>query len=165
VSGGSPVIAVPSGGAFCTTRFTPGGQVDTTFGAGGTTVVPVTLSTSPSASAAVPGIAVDPGGRVVLGGWVDAGDARPTFAVVRLTPPGQPDATFSSDGIVTVGASPGGWSRAANLILSSGSPVLVGTAAPSGDGSLEVALVKLTRAGSLDGSFAGDGRLTTRFIR
>ncbi len=164
VSNGAPVVAMGDADRFCATRFTDDGQPDPAFGTGGTAVVPVTTGTLPNRSAALTEIAADAKDRIILGGWADEGMAQPDIVVARLTSTGQPDATFASDGRANVEASPGGWCEAAGLVLSSASPVLVGTAAPAWDRSLEVALVKLTSDGSPDGSFGdGDGRLTTPF--
>ena len=164
VTNGAPVVALGNADRFCATRFTEDGSLDPSFGTDGTGVVPVTTGTSPSRSAVLTEIGADAKGGILLGGWADEGPARPDIVVARLTSAGQPDATFASGGRANVAASPGGWSEAAGLVLSSASPILVGTAAPAWGRSLEVALVKLTSDGSLDGSFGGgDGRVTTLF--
>ena len=83
VSNGSPVVAMGVADRFCATRFTDDGQLDPTFGTGGTAVVPVTSDTSPSRSATLTGIGADAKGRILLGGWADEGAARPDIVVAE----------------------------------------------------------------------------------
>ena len=80
------------------TRFTPTGQVDTSFGTDGdATVTPGSIlpeATAVSGSA----IALQPDGKIVLGGSIDAFGQFGRMLVARLDPNGQPDTTFGIRG-------------------------------------------------------------------
>jgi uncharacterized delta-60 repeat protein len=103
------------------------------------------------------GIAVASGNRPVAVGC-SACAGTPRFAVVRLTKVGQPDASFSGDGIATTsfGATVDSTARGV-AIQKDGKIVAVGDAGSS------FGLVRYTTGGALDHTFSGDGKQTTSF--
>jgi uncharacterized delta-60 repeat protein len=157
----------PSGSVFAAAQLTPDGRPDPAFGTGGKQTVG--FAGTPASAAAV---ALAPDGSAVLAGT--AGDLLGSttvplaMAVARLTPAGQPDPGFGAGGAVTVGGfGPGQFraSAAGVAVTPDGNVVLAGTAGPTsanGDGS-DFAVARLTAAGGLDPSFAGDGRATVNF--
>jgi len=135
-------------GSAC--AFAHDGDLDPSFGTNGLTVIDF------GASATAYGLAIDPSGRVVLGGIVDGGTATGTdFAVARLTRDGQPDTTFSFDGKTTVAVAPGNTSDFSfnTIVQSDGKIVVIGegadTADPSDDSDFK--LVRLNTDFSLQG--------------
>jgi uncharacterized delta-60 repeat protein len=87
---------------FVAARLTPDGSLDTTFGTGGLAAIDfVTDSTSSYSEAYAYAVAVQPDGKVLLGGTAkddtaDPNSARSGFglAVARLNEDGSPDASF-----------------------------------------------------------------------
>src|SRR6188508_2167525 len=140
---------------FAVVRLDPNGALDPTFGTGGMVSTPIDL---------VPGgydrawaIALGPDGSIVLAGGAEAGGATNDFAVVRYTPAGALDPTFSEDGIQTVDLG--------------GDNVLTGVAVQPGDGNIVAAgrsgndggftTIRLRADGDLDGSFGSGGIVQT----
>src|SRR6185369_13479306 len=89
-------------------RFNAGGSPDRTFGLAGTGVSTVPIP--PSRSNFVPffdglvDLALQPDGRIVATGTADAGTDGPILSVVaRFRADGEPDPTYSGDGVATVG--------------------------------------------------------------
>lgn len=94
------------------------------------------------------------------GKLVAAGSNDDSFALARYTSVGNLDPSFSGDGKVTTAFGDEGMSSAYGLaLLPDGKLVAVGQATDNGD----MALAQYTSSGQLDGSFSGDGRLTTDF--
>lgn len=82
---------------FATARLTNGLQLDSSFGMNGRQAVDF-YSTDDWAN----GIALQPDGSVVVAGVASQGSSGPDAALARLTPSGQMDSMFDSDGRVTV---------------------------------------------------------------
>lgn len=84
---------------FALIRYKINGQIDTSFGDNGKTVVGV-----PGTDNNQKDIAIDSSGRIVLAGWTHNGDIAGAwiedFAVARFTPDGNLDQTFGGSGIV-----------------------------------------------------------------
>ncbi|NOJ95126.1 hypothetical protein HMI51_19565 [Corallococcus coralloides] len=123
-------------------RYTSAGVLDTTFG--GTGVRTFQLSTGISTLHAV---TVDANGNIVGAGTVDNDGLD--LVVVRLTPAGAPDTTFSGDGVATmdVGREDDGLCVVAEP---DGKVVVAGTST----GSLDTLVVRRFNAnGTLDNSF------------
>lgn len=96
-------------GAAVVARYEADGGVDEAFGERG---VAVTRFSPYAASAEAYGVALEPGGRIVLGGPVlfpkDPAPYDAEFGVARLGRDGRPDRAFGHDGAST-GAIPGWW--------------------------------------------------------
>jgi uncharacterized delta-60 repeat protein len=131
------------------------GQIDPTFGNHG-------LYTSTPSSATTLGltaVTVGPDGSIYAAGMISPSDT-PTLGVIKLTPTGQPDPTFGTDGEATIPVPTG--SNASSLsaieVTPSGQVIVGGqTTAPS----LEtVAIVALLNAdGTLDASYGTGGEV------
>lgn len=138
------------------------GDFDTGFGTGGFTILDF------GANAVAYGLAIAPDGRIVLGGYVDGGVATgDDFAAARLTASGQPDTSFSFDGMTTVAVGSGAaYDFSINTIVQSdGKIVLVGEGPDtdvSGDDS-DFKLVRLNTDGTLDTTFSSDGKAYVNF--
>ncbi|MBY8872195.1 hypothetical protein K7640_10120 [Micromonospora sp. PLK6-60] len=105
-AGASDVVVLPdgrilvAGGAtdaqgnpgFAAARFLPNGRLDPGFGTGGSVIVPM-----PGGDAAGLALALQPKGRIVLGGTAE-NQGVTYFGLARLTPNGQLDRSFGNQG-------------------------------------------------------------------
>lgn len=134
-------------------RYTANGALDSSFSGDGKTVVG-------DGHAYAYDVAVDPGGKVLLGG-VRYGNHQGQFGVARLNPDGTLDPTFNG-GFVT--AQPGDHSLANGLALQADGNVLLTGSASSYVSGEDFAIVRLNGTGHLDISFHDDGMATHDFI-
>jgi uncharacterized delta-60 repeat protein len=131
---GKIVAAGPASRGMGATRFNPDGTLDTSFGGDGVAFVPLGGRFDQTRVTAV---AIQPDGKVVAAGWLRTAEAtsfEQHFVIARFTPSGEPDTTFSGDGLVDE-APAGATTAAVNAIA----------AAPGG---------ALVLAGEVDGRFA-----------
>ena len=131
------------------------GDLDATFGTGGT----VTTAINSGADRAY-GVAVDSQGRVILVGSSHNGSDY-DIAVVRYNADGSLDTSFSTDGIVTTDFG-GDDDYGLAVVVDSQDRVIVSGGIGYGSGA-DFAVVRYTPAGVLDSSFDGDGKLLTDF--
>jgi uncharacterized delta-60 repeat protein len=128
---------------FGTVRYMPDGSLDPTFGGGGEVV------TDLGADDTVREIAVQPDGRVVVGG-----SAGSDFGIVRYMPDGGLDPSFGGDGIVLTDL--GGTGGIRGLAVQPDGRIVV--AGFVGD---DIGLARYRADGGLDPSFGGDGTVVT----
>lgn len=140
-------------------RYLPDGALDGSFGHHG--VVTASFKGDATANA----IALQPDGRILLGGSADLGDItpRPDFLLLRYLPNGKPDATFGASGVVTTKVS--GSSDIANAVayMNDDRIVVAGTADNGDDlhgSNIDVAIARYLPNGDLDAAFAGRGAVT-----
>ena len=138
-----------------TARAAPG-DLDPTFGGDG--IVRTDLSSSEDDGFAV---AIQPDGKIVVGGVKGNGGPNPRFAVVRYEADGSLDSSFGGgDGQVFIDITPGADFVYIVRIQANGKIVVAGPAAYFGSNS-RFALARLTPDGSLDPTFGGDGTVVT----
>ena len=133
---------------FLVARLTSDGKPDSTFGSGGGVRTPVSTCTDPARA-----VAVGPGGEIVLGGiaYLSGGS---DMAIVRYTPSGAPDPSFSGDGIATVDI--GTIDRVVGVAVQpDGKIVAVGQGGPG------FTAIRLLPSGALDDSFGSGGIVDT----
>ncbi len=145
------VLAGRAGSRFAVTRLTTAGAIDAGFGSGGT--ANTTIQGDDEAFA----LAQQPDSKILAAGRADDGSDS-DFAVVRYTTGGQPDSGFSGDGIATVDFGGNDVARAVAVQPLDGAVVLAGASEKS---SSDIALARLTSAGTPDGSFGSGGKVTT----
>jgi uncharacterized delta-60 repeat protein len=140
-------------GSFFLERFNTDGSLDTTFGSGGSVATdfgPISYATS---------IAIQPDGRIVLGGASEDSVSSPTsvmFALARYTAGGALDATFGSGGKVTTDFT--GNEQIDSLTLTSDGKIVAGGSYFSfPDIGFDIA--RYNPDGTPDGSFNGTGKL------
>ncbi len=134
---------------FAAFLLTTAGDLDSTFDGDGVSVIRFGDQVDVAF-----GIEVDTSGRIVLGGRAETATAM-RMAVVRLTPSGVPDPTFSSDGKRTVHFA--GQAQARDVeIQANGKIVLAGRRQGGG-----FAVARLLAGGAMDAAFSGDGRTVT----
>lgn len=156
------VIAGLAAAFFCVPAVAHDGDLDTSFGTNGITVLEF------GASATAFGLAIAPDGRIVLGGTVESGVATGTdFAAAQLTPDGLPDASFSFDGRTTVAVGSGAaYDGTFNTIVQSDGRIVIageGTDTDVGGDDSDFKLVRLNTDGTLDPTFSGDGKTYVNF--
>lgn len=146
-SDGKIIIAGTNGSDVLVARYDTDGNLDTTFGTGGI----VTTSAS-SGTDIADAIAIQPDGKIVIGGTSNLDSADEDFLLIRYNDDGSLDTDFSDDGIVTtdLGGTPTeGITGAA--IESDGTIVTEGTSGTA------LTVVAYTSTGDLDTSFSDDG--------
>lgn len=134
-------------------RFTPDGAPDTTFGTNGS----VTLTFGPGSTETVTALVRLSDDTLVAAGEGPGGSGQQTMAAFRLTKDGQPDTTFSDDGLVIVNFGQSYATARAAVLQTDGKLVLAGYYYPSGQA---VALARLNTDGSLDTDFGSGGTAT-----
>jgi uncharacterized delta-60 repeat protein len=104
-------------------------------------------------------VAVQEDGKIVVAGDVLVSETGHDFGVARYNPDGSPDTTFGSGGKVTtpVGSGTSTDSAYGVAVRPDGKIVAAGFA----NGGVDFAAVRYNADGSLDGSFGGDGKVTT----
>lgn len=127
------------------------GDLDPTFGAGGTGKVVADFGAEESAR----GVAIQADGRIVVAGTGCGGD----ILVARFLPDGTPDPGFDDDGRVCIDVGSGSTDAGEEVLLGPGGTLLV-----AGTSNGDFALVRLTSTGALDPAFAGGtGKVTFGF--
>ena len=148
---GSTSVAPDSSATWVLSRYHPDGSPDASFGTNGVTRVPAGIN------GYLADLALAPDGKLLAVGRT----AASRFTVMRFTPSGQPDPTFSGDGVATFDFGPANDDAAtAVAVLPDGRPVIAGYAASTTPGlSTDLLLLRLTQSGGLDATFDGDGVL------
>ena len=98
-------------------------------------------------------VAITPDGRIVVVGMTDATGAG-DFAVARLLADGTPDSTFDSDGLKTLGTTPGVNDIGGGVVVQPDERIVV---AGQGGAAQDFVAKRLNANGSLDTTFAGAG--------
>ncbi|MEZ4749918.1 MAG: hypothetical protein R3B54_04625 [Bdellovibrionota bacterium] len=140
---------------FLVARYRTDGSLDNSFDTNGHTVVSI------NSSAIARAVGVDSVGRIVVGGYVEAGYYRNIdMALVRLNTNGSPDASFGSSGVVTTMIDPYGHDMIFALRVVSGNKIAVTGASRNSNDTGDNANIMVARYntdGSLDNTFDTDG--------
>ena len=135
-------------------RFLDDGSPDPEFGTGGS----VTFSEPKQAAA----VALDVRGRVVLAGAIARGGETPAPLVARLLSSGEPDTSFSGNGILPIRAWPGaaeGDRGAFHALAIDADGRILAAGDHAIDGEARIAIARIASAGHLDRTFSNDGAL------
>lgn len=150
------LVNLPANDDFAIARLEANGTLDTSFGAGGVTVVD--FAERPDAA---DDILLQPDGSIVLVGAANSvdqfGSSDADFGIVRLNSAGQLDATFGSNGRLTFNIAGRSDGAHAAALMSDGSIVVTGRAAESGGDDPEIAVVRIDAAGVPDSTFGDAG--------
>ena len=131
-------------------RYDAAGELDPTFAGDG-------VLTSDVARSGDDIVALPDGGSIVVGGAAD------DFMVARFGADGTPDPSFSGDGVQAIDFSDGA-DKASSVVLA-GRRIVVAGKAETPRGHADFAIARLLGDGSLDSSFAQDGRRTPGISR
>lgn len=140
-------------------RLNTDGSFDNTFGTSGITLVD--LEGLPSQGGFEPEIVIQPDGKIVVNGYAWNGTDEDMF-ICRLLPNGSLDPSFGTGGKVLIGLMSVGMPDQASAVTldAAGNIYACGSTRTGGTPfSNDVAIVKLTPAGTLDPTFSGDGKL------
>jgi uncharacterized delta-60 repeat protein len=138
-------------------RFTTDGTPDDTFSSDGAFLTQLGSGGNPSYLNAV---AVQPDGKIVVGGQASDSNGDSRFLVGRLTNTGW-DASFDGDGRVLrqIGKAAGLAEWDSSLAIQSDGKIVAGGQAADADGQVALLAVRLTTGGAFDSSFSGNGIL------
>jgi uncharacterized delta-60 repeat protein len=132
---------------FAVVRLNANGSPDTGFGSGGLVGIPFDASANEMATAVV----VQSDGKIVVAGSVQFGSVGWDFGVARLTTGGSLDGTYNGGKIkVNIGGDDFAYDM---LIQPDDKVVIVGSSRPTPNKDLSI--VRLTTAGTFDGTFVG----------
>jgi uncharacterized delta-60 repeat protein len=152
VVGGSTAHGIYENWAIA--RYRSGGALDRTFGGDGRVVLSLSRT-----GEEVQDLVIGNNG-IFAGGYAERSYV-PGFAIAKLRRDGRRATAFGSNGVRVVNVGPGADSGFGLSLQEDGKPVLAGYA--SGGGKADWGLVRLRAGGGLDGSFSGDGVVTTAF--
>jgi uncharacterized delta-60 repeat protein len=138
---------------FCVARFDRSGALDDTFSTDGKVITQVGADNSDAYA-----VAIQTDGKIVVAGHCGNVGTR-DFCLVRYNPNGTINANFGNDGQVTTPVGSGDDAAQALAIQSDGKIVVAGTCSLGGNDAFCV--VRYNADGSLDDTFAGDGKVIT----
>lgn len=139
-------------------RYTPTGNLDTTFGGDG-----IVTDNWGSPQDFAGALVIDGSGRIVVAGdtRVSTSPLEFAFTVGRYTAEGARDTTFDADGLATVALPEGGIAQ--DVILQDGGILAAGRADLEGGFPNDFVLARFTEQGTLDPTF-GQGGITTTSV-
>jgi len=140
---------------FALARLTPDGALDTTFGDGGTATIHIDNDFTYD-------VAVQPDGKIILGGDTWNGTARDDWAYVRLEADGSIDTSFGTDGVVLVDFGDT-FDTGSAIGLADDGKIYLSGAASYDTVDADFGLVRLMPDGSFDSSFGTGGITRTDF--
>lgn len=157
-------LAAASVRDFLVWRLLADGSCDTSFGDFGTKLIPFDRGGDLTDYANA--LTVDRLGRILVVGSVHLNGNDVDMAVVRLTPDGALDSSFSGDGKATISFDLAGFDEdtALGVAIDRDNRLLVaGRAFDSAGGGYDFAFARMTNDGTLDASFGAGGRLAVSF--
>lgn len=149
-SDGKIVVAGESNGYFALIRYNANGGPDNSFAASGW----------PNVGFNGPGysVAVQSDGKILVAG---SGSAAGTFALVRYSPNGNLDTSFSGDGIVTTEIDGNNQNFGRTLAIQSDGKLVVAGYSGKGLSNFDFVLIRYNANGSLDTTFNATGIVRT----
>ncbi len=140
---------------FALVRYNSDGTLDADFGSGGQTITHFPdLVTLPF------GLAIQPDGAIVVGGWAFDGTGF-DFALARYNGDGTLDTTFGDGGLVTTDVATGDDFGLGVVIQHTGKIVVSGTA--FNGTTFDFAMTRYDADGTLDPTFGSGGKVLTDF--
>ncbi|MEH2590705.1 beta strand repeat-containing protein [Bradyrhizobium sp. AZCC 1721] len=140
---------------FALVRYEIDGHVDTSFGGDGKVITDFGGADGNGYS-----VVVDPSGKILVAGYTGSG-AESDFAIVRYNADGSLDTSFGDGGKVITDLLVDDFGQSVGL-QPDGKIVVSGYSFNANISGFDFALVRYNADGSLDFSFNGDGRVTTR---
>lgn len=156
-------VDTPLGRNFLVSRYVKSGNLDPTFGQGGTTI------TDFGEDAYVTSVVIQPNGKIVVAGWLDIVDTVEktvrSFALARYLPSGALDTTYGAGGLVITEFPPGFFGEIWDAIFSGDGKILVvGNRRSDSDvHQSDIAIARYTSAGALDPTWGDSGLVVGDF--
>jgi uncharacterized delta-60 repeat protein len=138
---------------FALVRYNPDGSLDTSLNGTGKVTTPIGFSNDVGDA-----LALQPDGKLVVAGYSSIGPN--VFSLVRYNPDGSLDTSFNGTGKVMTAI--GGDDDVANALALQPDGKLVAAGYTKNGSQYSFALVRYSPDGSLDTSFNGTGKVTTR---
>lgn len=154
---GSFVIGGSVGQDFMTVALAQSGDLLGSYGNGGISTVPIPGASDVTAT----DVALQSNGRVVVAGYESGNSGSDRFVVVRFRPGGDPDESFSNDGVAFATFSQGDAYGYGVTVQPTGAIAVVGEVDPA-KGVSNPAIARFDPDGSLDQSFGDHGRAMVR---
>ena len=137
-------------------RYNPNGALDSSFGSGGT------VSRDFGDVDSLRGVAIQPGGKIVVGGYSRVAPGNAQWTVARYNNNGTPDLSFGSGGLATSFGSSVYSSNLLGVALQiDGKIVAVGYTRGPGLLHDDITVARYNTDGSADSSFGSGGTVTT----
>ena len=143
---------------FMVARYNADGSPDFSFGVEGKIRIDIAVQNPFGERARA--MAIQPDGKILVGGYSNASGNNPDFALMRFNSNGSIDFTFDGDGIVTTSFA---LSEYINDIAVQPDGKIVAVGYVFVTPAYDIAVARYNSDGSLDTSFDGDGKLTTDF--
>jgi uncharacterized delta-60 repeat protein len=143
---------------FGLARYNSDGSLDTGFGSGGKVATDFFHSSDVAQA-----IALQPDGKIIVGGYVYGGSNDYDFGLARYNPDGSLDTSFGKSGKVTTDIA-GARDEIFSLTLQPDRKIIAGGFATVDSSKSLVALARYNRDGGLDSSFGVNGKITSDFF-
>ena len=143
---------------FAVVRYNTNGSLDTTFGSGG-----IVTTVMGGVSSEIRAIAIQPNGKIVVGGSVTYNISVRNFALARYNIDGSLDNTFNSDGKVTTSFGAITADMILGLAIQPDGKIIATGSAINNATNYNFALARYTSIGNLDNTFDADGKQTIDF--
>ncbi len=146
-----------SGETIAVARFNPNGTLDTSFNGDGIYTLDLANSFDEQASAVV----IDKNNHILISAWgsEDSVKADNDFYLIKLTPSGSLDSSFSGDGRVSIDIQADKTDQAYDLVLHTDGDITLVGHTQTGFGNFDVAMVHINPDGSIDTNFGNSGIL------
>jgi len=135
-------------------RYNADGSLDSTFGTGGTAFADFVFFDTGQA------VALQPNGKILVGGYVATGEGRLDMTVARFNPDGSLDTTFDGDGKASFNPTENHDLTMAIATQPDGKVLLAGYALNVSESDYDALLLRLNGDGSLDTGFGTGGLVT-----
>lgn len=126
------------------------GTLDVSFGSGG---IVQTVSTHEAF-----GMTIQPDNKIIVAGSIYMGSGNDDIAIVRYNSNGSLDNSFGSNGIINVDFNGKNDAASSIVLQSDGKIIVVGSAQNSSNNNSDIAVIRLNSNGTLDNSFAINGK-------
>ncbi|MDQ3129307.1 MAG: FG-GAP-like repeat-containing protein [Acidobacteriota bacterium] len=157
------IVVAGTGGApfsnnFAAARLNPNGTFDTTFNGSGT--VNTSIGDSINGTDIRKTLAIQPDGKIIVGGTSQFGATGKDFTLVRYNSSGSLDSTFGGGGIVQTSFDNSAQNEfLQSIALDSSGRIVAAGYAGTANAEQSFALARYNSDGSLDSSFSDDGKL------
>ncbi len=148
---------------FLVSRYVKSGNLDPTFGQGGT------VTTDFGEDAYATSVVIQPNGKIVVAGWLDIVDTVDetvrSFALARYLPSGALDTSYGAGGLVITEFPPGFFGEVQDAVFAGDGKILVAgrRRSVSDVHQSDVAIARYTSAGALDPTWGGTGLVVGDF--